>query len=578
MNSPDDEAPPPVPPRDPLMDDPLFAEIVEPKPQKPVYAEPVEAAAEELPVAELAPVPVRAKATPVQPVAPNVPAVRPAPPMPVPVETEPPKPKWFMACGVIGCLGVFVIAAVAALIWIFITLLGGLGDKLSEQPTSKEAPSFQVQGVYSMERPGPIEPTSLAQSTTLKLPGLAGSVSSGANGRYLLIGIPSRRTIEAFDANTGAIVRSFPVDEPSPAFAAGSSKLFVYHRVAGAGKLVRFDLLSGAREFEAPMPKGIVADALAMGPGSEGPLYAISATPGAPGNQTRVTSFQTGSLAVIETLNMTDWRVTEARHVLPRCSFDGEQLGAAGADGGLAVRPAPIPRLALPARSLLLKSSRGSTVLASPSPDGTFFYTPRGVFDLEGRQLYNSSAFTFPTAQGSGLYVSLTVQNENVTGSPRIHAAGDSVTTPLITLSDIEIEGDIPAYLLKSLTLPANQRVHVWPLAGLVAVIPVGNNELQLYKVDFAKELRNSSRDFLAFVSDPVTRVKASDAYHYTPKLFSRTGAKPNLVVERGPPGMRVDGDSIVWPRQPADFAPDVVIRATTKSATAQQRFAILVE
>lgn len=566
MNSPDDESPPPVPPRDPLLDDPLFAEIVElkpaPSPAEPVYAQPVEAApADDLPVAELAPTVSRPKAVPIQPAVPPKPPGPAFPPskpvsLPVPVETEPPKPQWFAACSVIGCLGVLLIAAVAALIWIAITLLSGLGEKLAEQGASGHTKDGSSK--YSRKRPGAIEPTQLTQNTRLEVPGRIGSIGLGANGRFLLIGKQSRKEIAAFDVNSGTFLWTAPVDELNSAFAASASKLFVLNRVGG--KIVRYDLASGEREFEAPLPKGSLPDALAIGAGVEGPLYAITTPPNRPAV---VDSYREDTLTPITSIGVPDWKCRDDRRALIRATFDGEQLGAGARDGALSVRPIPSTRANAPPQAVLLKATRGSSLFALPSPDGEYFYTPRGVFSPDGRRLYSSSAFTLPAAQGSGLYVSLAAVEDQITGSPRIHAAGDDLSTPLITLDEsLALEGDLPAYEMRSLTLPVSHRVHVWPAAGLVAIIPFQNDRLQLYKVDFGAQLRDASREFLAFGTDPVLLAEDGVEWRYTPKLFSRDGKPPRLELENGPPSMKLVEDTLIWTPQPG-VVPEVRLKAT---------------
>jgi hypothetical protein len=577
MSLPDNDTPPP---RDPLLDDPAFAEIVGPAQSEPLYAEPVNEPGAELPVAEVVPgqpvslppealpraVPVRMRSEP--PPA-NPPANPSRPAAPPDANVKPRGRQWFAACSVLGCLGIAMIASIAALAWIAITLLGQIGEKIAKQ--GKENP-LENHAVIHL---GPIAPTALASDMVLPLPAAVDAVGRGADGRLLLLRAPRLHELLVFDANQGTIVYRVPLGEPNALFAAGKTKLFVYK--PGARRIVRFDLASGQSEFELPKPQGInLVDALAIGPDSNGPLYLISAPPHR-GSQVHVINGST--LELNATYALSQWKGRSDQRASVHASRDGTLLGVAGSDGAFAIHfdqdKAEVVSLAPDAGS--------PPALAIPSPDGHFLYTPRGVFSPAGDYLLGTrrgSFFTFPTAHGSGLFLSLSVEDGKVEGYPHLHLAGTETAAPIVTLGSGEVSGDLPANELREIT--AADRVHLWPDAGLLAVLPVSNSELQLFKVNVAATLADTKKAFVAFASDPPTTVRRGAVWQYAPRFYPRTNVTPKLSFS-GPPEMNLKATTLTWvvPRNESGFV-DVSLTAEIqtpglKRVSAVQKFRIAI-
>ena len=572
MSLPDD--PPPVPPsRDPLLDDPLFAEIVGPEavkqPSDLPYAEAVEEPpADDLPLAKLAavqppsePVPVaRPKAQPVRPI-PSLPSVMPKPP----AETEPPKGQWIAACSVIGCLGILVIGCIALLAWIAIALLSEFGNKIGEKKPDSVATQSNV-------RLGPIAPTVLANDTTVKLQGTFDAVCHGGGGRFLILRIPRLMELHVFDANAAEVVQRIRVGDPNVLFAAGATKLFVYF--PSSGKIQRFDLLTGLGEADVVKPKAAtIVDALAMGPGSDGPLYLLSARTGL---QSQIHALDSTTLDLLATHEFKEWTGRPDRRVFARASFDGMVLGVSAIRGSVAIRFDEGKPRAIP----LVPDFGAPPMFAAPSPDGQFLYTARGVFDSNGKHLAGTGRkpfFTFPTAHGSGLFLSLDVENDQVEGFPKLHAAGSIGTSELIALDRGEVAGDIPANEIRD-QFPANERVQFWPGAGLLAVLPISNAELNLYKVDIQTELNRASRDYIAFATDPVLTARRGVEWNYTPQFWSKSKRKPSVrMVEPMVTVMGFQGDKLVWNPQVVGTV-DVELEVTSGTGmTATQKFRVRV-
>lgn len=582
---PDDDTPPPPTPgepappsgRDPLLDDPVFAELVDSPAgpvAEPLYAEPVaEPAAADLPVAEPVgtgsasrPATEAVDAEPVEePPPPPPPEPEPLPraypvrpdttspaprrelppstpsnsgprPVPAPPDRPPPKPRVMTACCVLGCLGGATIGAVAFLAFVAITVLGYLGDRIG---TDRDR-EFQHAGATG-GRPGPVAPTSLPRSTTVPLGATFDAVGRGAGGRYLLLRMPRQQTIAVFDPNTGTVVRTLSVGDPKALFACGAAKLFVYR---SEGEIDRYDLVTWEKEQTTPAPtiRG-GADAIAVGPGADGPVYLCSVGEGRPAD---VRVIDPVSLKQTAAHRINEWKGRADGQVLVRPSDDGTVLGVTGDKGALVIRfsPGANPRV------VQLRPNRGAApVLATPSPDGQFVYTPRGVFDPDGKHLLGadkSHFFTVPTAHGSGLYLSFDVIAGQVEGSPKLHAADKPSLQSLVSLESVAVEGDLPANEVRA--VPADQRVYLWPVAGLAAVLPPSNDQIKLYKIDVAELLKQSGQDYVVFATDPPTTAHPGVEWRYRPVVWVSRAPRAALEVVSGPPGMQVSaGRDVVW-------------------------------
>jgi|GEM_PF-5476841 len=447
MSLPDEDRPPP---RDPL-EDPEFAELVDGPPKEDLpaaeFAEPVE----DLPVAQVirpsaAPPPIPTK------IAPNI-------TMPTPVETEPPRPQWIAACSVIGCIGVLFLAAVAALIYIAITLLSNIGDKIADtRPSEKGAAKATVAR-------GPIQPTVLAGDIELPLDSRVDAVCRGADGRFLLLRMPRTKEIHLFDANQAAIVHRFPIREDGALFAAGSEKLFVVEPLAG--KIVRHDLFTGEQEVEKDLPKSFAkVRGVAIGAASSGPLYL--ATPAANGSL-KLFAFDTGNLTSLRSHSVAI-TLEPAGPIAIRASDNGMVLGVSHRDGSSAVFMGGGS-----ASVKTLKPDRGENpAWATPAPDGQFFYTPRGVFDTGGSPFLGTTSglYSFPANHGAEWFLSLDEADDLVSGVPRRHPAGVKSFAKATDLTNAVLTGSFPANELRADELTAADRVHWWPAAGLAAVLP----------------------------------------------------------------------------------------------------------
>ena len=591
--------PPPPPARDPLLDDPFFAEAVPAVPalNDPLIGDPVAAdIVLDDPVPVVVPLPLARPVVPVEaeplpraePVAGRPRAVRaePTPPKPRRADTQPPRhehsaaaraqveadpggprPRVFVACSVVGCLGVVVLAALGFLAYAAVSLLGQVGDQFGSVVPDTPPPE-------AARRPGPVEPTLLRdERTTFMLAGPVDAVGRGANGRYLVLRSKTAPTIQLFDPVPATVVRTIPVGELGTPFAAGAAKLFVYRPVAG--ELVRFDLATGQQELSVPWRSR--PDALAIGPGSDGPLFAFTHGD----DKTEVAAIDAATLVVGESRTVPE--VPRTRPV--RTAANGLLLGVSrdGTNPGLLLRY----RTGAGFLSFQLGDADPQLGHVAPSPDGQFVYTARGAFapdDSPNRWRHalepeGAYFYTLPTAHGSGLFLSLPVKGQRF-DAVALHLAGNRKV--VATLTDLVPPGVAPD---DKDPIPADLRVHLWPAAGLAAVLPVGNDRLELHRVDVAQLLRTPPKsDYLVIGSEPHTVADRGLRWTYTPWAWSSVDQTPRVRKLNGPSEMRVEPNGQLAWEVPADFAGaevEVRIEATVtagkKSLAAEQRFRLVV-
>jgi len=573
MSLPDDEHPPASSPpsRDPLLDDPHFAEIVSPP---AVFAEPVDAAPEELPVAEVVR-PVQASNDPSLPKA--VP-LREDRPKPIPTvlggsmptrapDKDQPKPEWIAACGVIGCFSICAIGAIAILAWIALMILSHVGQ-LSSRRTESGTPT-PVRSAGVTIDVGPIANTVLVNAVDIKLEGAVDAVCAADGGRFLLFRFPREERLLVFDANKAEVVKSIQLDkgDRNALFAAGRNKVFVYR--PQSKQLVRIDLATSTVEAQVPVPPAQLVDAMAIGPDSDGPLYLFTSGPEGP----TLRNHNTDTLTEESFAPLTSWKSKGERIAQVKSSFDGRLLTIASTGGAQAIRVNPGENIQV----MPLNPRTGpKPELASPSPDGQFIYTSRGVFDNNGKHLVGTSFFAFPTAHGSGLYLSLDVESGKVSGFANIHNAGASDTVALVALRSGELTDAVPANKFVEKTITSDNRVHLWPGAGLLAVLLPDNQTLRLAKIDLATEFKDATRNFVAFATDPPTAARAGEEWQYTPSFWSKSKTKPEISLSEHPEGMTQKGEKLSWTPGTSFKNPvDVVISAKSGDAKAVQKFRI---
>ena len=608
---PPDDQPPPLPTgpdpqssspegsgRDPLFDDPHFAELLardtdrsaEPGRQpEPAFAEELEGPPESEPiVAEVVSqspagtsdlpkaYPVR-PAVPPEPVSPPLPLraepVRPAVPsgpstFPTrrPDSGPPPpasRPRIYGACCVIGCVGIAVLASIGFLAFVAIVVLDRLGDQIDDRD------SRRAENALAASRPGPIVPPEAIPKDKIFLKGRFDAVGRAGGGRFLLLKIPATRQLAIFDPNQ-ADVDYLDIGESDVFFAGGAAKIYVYK--SNARTIERWDILTRTLEYSAKQPASLPAVTnMAVGAASDGLIYLFSIGEGGsiltivdpvelkPRRTHRIPELRTGTRAFV--------RASDNGNVLTVCT---EQGASVFKYEGTQLRP------------LNLWRDGVRPQLATPSPDGEVIYTPRGVYSTAGDIAPLKAMgyfYTLPTAHGSGLYLSLDVAKDGkVEGSPRLHAAGSP--EPLATLDQLTFGGGQGSmYVTEWTEVPHDQRVHVWPAAGLIAFLPVINGSMiELVQVDVGQTLKKSGEEHLVIGSDPPTAARVGEQWSYRPLIWTLRRKEIDIRLRERPSEMQLRGGVITWtPSVPGPF--DVVIEVSdpVMDRTTEQRFRVVV-
>jgi hypothetical protein len=467
----------------------------------------------------------------------------------------------FLACGVIGCLGVVFFAALGFIAYAAITLLSGAADRAGGSSRA------------ITDRPGPVVPTTFnaaGEKGVVVLPGVVDAVGRAAGGRYLLLRTPRNSQLHVFDPNVGKIVRVIDLGSPKALFAGSASKLFVYKPIPGVAELERWNLETGEKEASASRPGGVVSpDALVTGVGVDGPVYLVSIPANGRAN-VRVLDPDT----LKETPpphNFDGWRGGTRVHA--RASDDGSLLGVTTPAGAQLVRfgPGAAPLL-IPLTSRLGIAPQ----LATPAHDGHFVYTSNGMFDAPTATSKGlRGSYTLPTAHGSGLFLSLPLgARATLTGSIRIHPT--STPEDYVELDDVEA----PAGLQASDTgdVPPDQRVHIWPAAGLAAVLSTGaESHLTLTPLNMPEVLQFSN-PYLAIGSDPPAWAVQGDEWRYRPVVWTDAKPAPTLTLLDGPKGMELRNGEFTWtPRSNAPVTSEVRVRAAVGGRSVEQRFRVTV-
>lgn len=557
---PDDPTPPPAGDPDPLDDLPV-AEVV-PGQRRP----------DELQVADLVDAPptpdlVLETAEPVPPprAVPVADPRRDPPPWPAPPaepEDATTRPRVFAACAVIGCLGLALLVAVGVVAFGVVMLLGHFGTRFGDRGRPAAPPAGD-----GWRRPGPVVPTAVAAPRTVALGGEVDAVGRAAGGRYLLLRIPSKQRLAVFDPVAGEVTHPVQLPTRGAPFAAGAAKLWVYNEPGR--RVERWDLLTWQVEQTTAVPADLKrVDAMAVGAGSDGPVYLVTAGQ----TETNIWHLDGASLARTGFTRLGYLKARPGEPTRARASDDGRVL-AVSAGGGVAV---VAPGAADPTQTLGPGPSRPA--VGYPTPDGQLVLTPRGPFATEGGwRRGDRDAYTFPPTQGGGLFLSLRpAADGRLSGPLRLHPTD----SPGVLAADLP-GVDVPRQLRASDNgdvLPAD-RLHLWPAAGLAATLPVTNNQLRLVPIDLPARLRSgNATDYLLFGSEPPTTAVRGQPWTYRPVVWTRQGTPRLEVLVPSGAAVAMAGDEVTWMSGPGDGPVEVTVRATAEDGnTAEQRFRVVV-
>jgi hypothetical protein len=332
-----------------------------------------------------------------------------------------------------------------------------------------------------------VKPADLKEEKVVKsLPGAAGDVAVGGNGRFLLFWLPAERQLAVFDVSAAQVVKSLPFTEDVK-FAAGMDQLLV--ALPRAGRVERYSLKTFQREAEAPLPGGGEVTALCMGYASNGPLWV----------QTKAAGFGPGPALFLDPSTLKEWKPDWGDKRMPgdavylRASGDGRTFGMRNGVGG---EPHTVTCVRVRDGQAEAQSEWGvaSSVLV-PSADGRHFGSGVAFFNSQLKAVYPPEALkrfdkAFLPAVGNNEYFV-----ELLPAGPYQH--GGSVSffqggkdRPFAQRGGVEgVTNEQIAYGSNADKLVWDQRFFFIPAAKVVVTVPKTNDRLVLHRFDVEAEL-----------------------------------------------------------------------------------------
>jgi hypothetical protein len=414
-----------------------------------------------------------------------------------------------------------------------------------------------------------IKPAPLGQDRMeMKLPGKVADTCAGGGGRYWFLLIPSEKQIAVFDTASAKIVKNLAVGD-NVKFAAGMHKLVV----AGAdGRLTRYDLKTFESEEVGKAPFEGTIQQMAMGSASGGPLFV--------------------------TYQRHDGRLPMSSYaILDLSTFKELEPGPAGGRTGVGFNRQPMQLRASPdGRTItsfgggehmwctyalgedgaVLKTRHEPGVIVSPSEDGALLAST-AILTPDGRPIgrKQSPALRIPAQQGP-FFLTIAPEREPL-AFPDPNRVIDGPQTITLNLPG----NDRPAAALPNpgVSIPLNfgwdgvpglqadRRVFFSPAAHLIGLVDDGRMVLLRFNPESAAE--KSGANYLYVASRPPLAVRGL-TYRYPVVVKSKAGGV-QVRIDSGPPGMRVEGQTVVWdvPQRGA-IRPDLVI-ATITDASGQE-------
>jgi hypothetical protein len=388
----------------------------------------------------------------------------------------------------------------------------------------------------------------------------------------LFLRIPSEKKLAVFDPNEARVVQNLRLDDSGALFAGGAAKLFVY--LPKTRTIERYDLISWAREQTAHAPAGLTdVDAIAVGAGSDGPVYLLNPSPDRAADVRVLDATTLGQTAKYQ---IDEWRTKPGIPVHIRASDDGTVLGATGANGAVVLRfgTGGSYRKAVPLHGA--NAAEPAPMFATPSPDEQHVFTPRGVYLSEGTRVMGPEDYFYslPTDHGNGLFLSLDLaRGDRLTGPPRLHLIRSRATTASLSF---DVPDGLKAEDVGDVT--PDQRIHLWPAAGLAAVLPSPNDRIELHAVNLEALLKSSTQSYLVIGSDPPANATRGKPWQYHPLVWASAPADVRWQV-LSPAGMQIGRDGLIWiPPGSGPSTVEVHLRATMSADVIKNRREIIAD
>ncbi|AMV22815.1 hypothetical protein VT84_00285 [Gemmata sp. SH-PL17] len=426
-----------------------------------------------------------------------------------------------------------------------------------KEPAVAPAPGPRPPGTAAGPTAFPITaPQFEANLKTVKLPERFGAYCLAGGGRFVVFALPAAKQVAVFDVSAARVVKYLPLAEADALIAGTARHVFVLNPTANV--IQRWDLATFEKEATLANPvTGTVARLLAPS-AADGPVFVLTKPDGAFGNK----------LTPLDPVKLLPLKGVEpARFNQPagiRVSASGTSVAAFRKDTNAGSQAFSFDGKKFTGVPIWWGNVYGHVC---PSPDGNTLYTSAGV--AVGGKL-TGSAYTIPAAEGNGFYLSVEVADaphgsDTVPSKLKLHLVGDE--KPLADLDRVDLPRGVNVWDRQAIT--PDERVLFIESARVVLVLPHGEREVEVYKLDPWAPLVKSGRDYLLVTSPPPALAVRGTVFEYAPAVRSkRAGTK--LKVDIGPDGMTVANGVVSW-AVPKDFAEPSVTVALSVTDDAQK-------
>ena len=427
------------------------------------------------------------------------------------------------------------------------------------RPSAASTPPAAISPAIASARPADASAGMFQHKSTLKLASPAADLAVGGAGQFIAVFCADQRRLDVIDVERGEVSFTVPALKDSVLFAAGRSKLFVFHRDRQV--IERWNLRTKEREVEFPTQNVFSLTSVALGSDSEGPLL-VRATE-VPGQSAGWYFLDAASL------EMEPVRAETKESKVRIVAFStSETLQVRAAANGSAFCAWRIGGSSTALEVLTVNDGRVESNLslfhfffAALSFDGQFLNTDRGLFRqpfdlaLPARE-YASKCF--PSAD-SQYYL-----GQTPTGEWHLRATG--VEAILGELPKLVVQEDLsPRHRQTSQRMFDKRLTFVSKLGRLVFLSQL-NDSLVFYDVDVNRVLPLTAPR-LTITSRPPSSVRKGEPFAYQIETIG-SSSPLTYQLDVTPDGMTVSPTGKLTWDVPSDFAEsEATIVLTIRSA-----------
>ena len=384
----------------------------------------------------------------------------------------------------------------------------------------------------------PIVPPSLDKDKIVRpLPGAIADLVVGGGGRYIIMRLAGQQQLAVFDVQAAKVVKQIPLAEENVRLAAGAQRLVV---VFPEAKLIHlWNLKTLQRERSVLLPENISAHTIhqiCMGSASAGPLFIYLS------DEKRTVMLELDTMAATD-VHWSNWAPNNAYGPMDmRTSPDGSMLiGWGGGWAGCEVAFFNQGKQTGSNPNIEFWAYGGSFAL--PSADSRFIFTPSAILSraiAATKVPALGGAYIVPASE-PGYFLALA----NVGAYDRVTDKLDSGQAAVYNYDHRLLFSLGGLDELKSGShLRWEQRIHYYPLAGLLITIGGEQDRLIVRRVKLIDELEKSGADFLVVLSQPPA-AKAGSPFSYKLDVRSKAGGV-KVSLESGPDGLTVSPEGLV--------------------------------